>query len=119
MQIRIDELIDGIPSGTDAGFNRLASFIRWAKANQITVLATFPNTISRPEYDGPVGDATIKTITDFYRSQDVPVVGNARAAMLPFDQFFDTLYHLTHEAALERTQRLIPELKPYLQPPPH
>ncbi len=36
--------------------------------------------------------------------------------MLPIDQFYDTIYHLTYEAALQRTERLIPELKPYLHP---
>jgi hypothetical protein len=114
MELQADLLVNGITSDTDAGFNRIRVFVKWAKAHQITVLATFPNIIHRPEYDGPNADSAIKTITDFYTSLGVPVVGTAREAMLPKDQFFDTVYHLTHEAAVKRTDRLVPELRPYL-----
>lgn len=114
MQIPSDVLSDGIPSeGTD-GFKIMAVFLQWAHAHHITVLATFPNIVYQPAYDEPNGQKTIETITRFYTSQGVPVIGTARQAMFPINQFFDTRYHLTHEAALERTEQLIPELRPYL-----
>jgi len=104
-------LVDGIPSDRTAGFNEIRSFLQWARAHQVTVWATFPNIMHRPEYDGPKAQNAIKAITDFYASQGIPVVGTAREAMLPSDQFFDTPYHLTHEAAVKRTERLVPEIK--------
>ena len=92
----------------------LAEFISWARANHVTVLFTFPNVIHHPEYDAPHGRQTVLAITHFFTSQDVPIIGTAGEAMLPINQFYDTIYHLTYEAALKRTERLIPELKPYL-----
>jgi hypothetical protein len=44
----------------------------------------------------------------------VPVVGDYRDAILPADQFFDTCYHLTAEAAQGRSQRLAAQLMPFL-----
>ena len=113
---QIPSLVNGIPSGNTKGFEMLTPFIEWAQAHHLTVLATFPNVIYHPVYDGPNGQKAIQTITDFYASHGVPVVGTAREAMLPVDQFFDYMYHLTHQAALKRTERLIPELRPYLHP---
>jgi len=111
---RIPMLVNGQPDADTDGFHVIADFIAWAHANHITVLATFPTCIKQPEYDLPKEHETIKTITDFYQAHGVPVIGTADEVMLPPDQFYDTMYHLTHEAALQRTERLIPELKPYL-----
>jgi hypothetical protein len=118
IQLVAENLIHGIPSTDRPGFNAVRDFVTWARGHQVTVLATFPNIIYHPEYDEPNAREAIKTIADFYASQGVPVIGTAREAMLPEDDFFDTLYHLTHEAALNRTDRLVPELEPYLKTSP-
>jgi hypothetical protein len=112
----IPELVDGLPSDSTDGFGVLSAFLDWAKAHHIKVLATFPAAVYQPEYVGPNGRKAVETINRFYTSHCVPVIGNAREMMLPIEQFFDTMYHLTHEAALNRTARFIPELKPYLPP---
>ena len=112
----VPTLVDGLPSTDTLGFNLLAAFFRWAQANRVTVLATFPAITHQPVYDQPKGKQAIQTITRFYADHGVPVIGTAEEAMLPSDQFFDTMYHLTHEAALTRTERFIPELRSYLHP---
>jgi hypothetical protein len=101
-------------SATSGGFVVLTQFIKWARTHQITVFATFPNIVYLPDYDRPDIQKRIATITQFYDSEHVPIIGTAREAMLPLNQFFDTKYHLTHEAALKRTQRLVSKLRPYL-----
>jgi len=116
MAIKTSVLVDGLSSERGSGFDQIRDFLQWAKAHQIKVLATFPNIMHRTEYDGPNAEVAIKTITDFFADAGIPVVGSAREAMLPPDQFFDTYYHLTREAAATRTERLVPELKPYLVP---
>jgi len=116
LQRLVPNLVKGMPSQNTAGFAMLAEFIAWAHAHHVAVLATFPNIIYRPVYDEPNGQEAIQTINQFYATHDVPVVGTAREAMQPADQFFDFMYHLTHQAALKRTERLIPELQPYLHP---
>lgn len=116
MEIRSNVLVKGLFSESGFGFDHIREFARWAKTHQVKVLATFPNIMHRPEYDGPNADAAIKTITDFYASVGIPVVGSARKAMMPPEEYFDTYYHLTREAAAQRTERLVPALKPYLSP---
>lgn len=115
MRVPSKPLVGEIPSDRSEGFKLLAAFIKWAQARHMTVLATFPNLMYQPAYDDPKAQKTIETITRFYASQGVPLIGTAREAMLPFEDFFDTPYHLTHEAALRRTDRLISELQPYLR----
>jgi uncharacterized protein YozE (UPF0346 family) len=118
MRRMIDVLQDETFSDRTDDFEALAAFIQQAQARHITVLATFPNVVRQPGYDGPVAQRSIETITNFYTSHGVTVVGTAQEAMLPIGQFYDTVYHLTHEAALQRTQRLILELQPYLHSSP-
>ena len=90
-------------------------FIAWAHARHITVLATFPNVLWIPAYDSPIAEKTTRRIAAFYTSQGVPVIGTAQEALIRSRaKFLDSSYHLTHDAALHRTERLIPELRPYL-----
>jgi len=106
-------LIDGLPE-RPYGFSIIASFCAWARANHIRVLATFPNLCRRPEYDSPAARAAVSKIERFFASQGVPVLGTSEEAILPPEDFYDTLYHLTDEAAITRTDRLLKHLAPVL-----
>jgi hypothetical protein len=108
------ELAYGLSKKHEAAFAVIQSFSRWAQASHIRVLATYPNLCDQPEYHGPAARQAAQTIKDCFARLDVPVVGNYTDALFPADQFFDTYYHLTEEAALERTRRLSAQLKPYL-----
>jgi len=110
-------LANGLPA-EPAGFPAFRDFCAWARANHIRVLATFPNIAHVPEYDLPSAEKAPQKIRDFFKSMDVPVLGEARDAFLPKDEFFDTLYHPLHEAAIARTRRLLVHLAPYLTPKP-
>ena len=114
----------GLPEHPD-GFETIAGFCRWAETNHIRVLATYPNLCDRPEYHDAVGRASIRKIEDLFASLNVPVVGSYTNALLPEDEFLDTMYQLTEDAALARTRKLIPELRaaltnagPMLRSPP-
>jgi hypothetical protein len=109
-------LVGGLSDENTYGFRELAAFLKWAQEQHISVVATYPNILHQPVYDEPAGQKVIETIAHFYASHGISVIGTAQEAMLPADQFFDTNYHLTHEAALERTDRLLPELAPLLHP---
>jgi len=85
------------------------------ETNHIRVLATFPNIRDRPDYHTPVAERSARTIKDFFTSLGVPVIGDYTDALLPDDDLLDTIYHPTEEAALARTQRLIPKLKAALE----
>jgi hypothetical protein len=98
------------------GFPVLETFCHWARTNHIRVLATFPNVSDQPEYHSPEARQDIQRIKDFFACLGVPVVGEYTESILPYDQFFDTPYHLTDAAAVARTRRLAAELKPVLGP---
>jgi hypothetical protein len=104
----------GLPEDA-RGLAPIEAFCRWAQTNQIHVLATFPNLCDEPEYHGPVAQHTVKLIEDFYARLGVPVIGCYTDALLPEEQLLDTMYHPTEEAALDRTQHLIPKLKAALK----
>ena len=93
----------------------IQAFCRWADTNHVRVLATFPNLCDQPEYHNRTAEKVAQTIKDSFARLDVPMIGEYTNSLLPPDQFFDTYYHLTQEAALERTRRLAILLKPCLQ----
>ena len=100
-------------TGTRSGFTEIREFVRWARMNQIRVLAVFPNLCADPAYELPKAQQAAADITAFFESQGVPVLGGYRDGLLPRSEFYDTCYHLTQEAAHARTDRLVPPLRPY------
>jgi hypothetical protein len=106
-------LASGLPE-SPAGFPVIREFCEWARSKHIRVLATFPNTCHRPEYDRPEAQKTPLRLKKFYSKMGVPVLGEAAEAILPEQDFFDTMYHLTEEGRLPRTSRMVPHLIPYL-----
>ena len=100
------------------GFRAIREFCAWAKANDVRVLATFPNVCHRPEYDAPAAKKMPVQFREFYGSLGVPVLGELSESMLPEEQMFDTNYHPLRSAAIARTQRLLVHLAPHLRAKP-
>lgn len=111
---RLIEALADPPQGIPAQ-EEIEAFLRWAKQNDIQVLVTWPNALYRDEYLQPATLAWIQRLKDFYTQENqVPVLGDFRASLLPPEQFYDTYYHLLEPTAVERTRRLIPLIRPYL-----
>jgi hypothetical protein len=91
------------------------AFCLWAEANHIRVLATFPNLLDDPSYHTPEAKEGIQILERFFGRLSVPVIGQYDDSLLPKDQFLDTIYHLTEEAARTRTQKLAAKLKSYIR----
>ena len=90
---------------TDAeGPKALEAFIQWARSHDITVVATWPNTIYFPAYDVVSG---FSEIAAFYKRLDVPVIGRPQDAMYPTELFHDTSYHLNATGISRRTNDVI------------
>ncbi len=104
----------GLPD-SPRGFPAIREFCEWAGGSKISVLATYPNILRRPEYDCPAAERTLRQIADFYTSLRVPLLGTAREAMFPAEQMLDTYYHPLREVAIERTRRLLIHLAPHLK----
>jgi hypothetical protein len=96
-------------------FPLLRDFCNWAKAHHVRVLATFPNVCDIPEYHTALAQQTADRIEKFFGSINVPVLGKYTDSVLPEDHFYDTIYHMTEEAAKTRTERLATQVVPYLR----
>jgi hypothetical protein len=104
----------GLPEHPE-GLETIAAFCAWARTNDVRVLATFPNLCDQPGYHGPTAARSARIITDFFSQIGVPVIGVYTDALLPEEQFLDTMYHTSEEASVKRTERLILRLKPALE----
>jgi hypothetical protein len=89
------------------GFAYLSAFLTWCREHQVKVVATWPNLLRQPEYDEPIARRSIERITEFFTQNGVPILGTYQEALLPEEQFFDTIYHLVEDAAIARTERLM------------
>jgi len=105
-------LVNGLPDDAQ-GLPLLADFCEWAKTHRVRVLVTFPSMVDRPEYRGEGSAGLEARLRGFCDSLGVPVVGALRDSFMPVERFFDTQYHPTEEAAIERTARLAESLRPW------
>ena len=86
-----------------SGAAQIADFVRWAKANGVTVFATWPNTLYFTEYEG---NPAFAQIAEFYRSLGVEMIGAPKDAMFPSEYLAETIYHLTAPGIALRTKKL-------------
>jgi hypothetical protein len=90
------------------GVSDIAEFVQWAKAHDVRVIATWPNTIDFPAYRRNKG---FDRIAGFYRELGVPMAGAPSISLFPREMFYDTQYHLGLDGIVERTRLLAPALR--------
>lgn len=95
----------------------ISSFASWAAANEVKVVATWPNTVNFPQYKTPKAKFFFKRIRNFYETLGIEVVGAPEAVLLQPDAFFDHQYHLHRDAVARRTANLVPLLCDVLNVP--
>ncbi len=110
----VEPLLIGDWNETESGWREIEAFVKWCKENRIGVLATFPSTIYFKEYETGKLEVASKNIAAHYASMGVPVLGDPKAFMFERSDFFDTIYHLNREGAVQRTDRLLKLLEPHL-----
>lgn len=89
----------------------ITRFVQWARANEVTVLATWPNTLY---FDSYRDDPALQQIAKYYQDVNVPMIGTPQQAMAPLSELHNTQYHLNEKGIVNRTERLISALKPVL-----
>ncbi|WP_036478989.1 hypothetical protein [Myxosarcina sp. GI1] len=99
---------------TSYGLKNIKKFVAWCRQNNIQVLATWPNTVWFESYQQPESQAFFQSIADFYRSLDVPVLGQPQEAMYDKSMFYDSIYHPHDRGKRLRTEELIQLLQPYI-----
>ena len=100
----------------------IRKFIGWARKADVTVLATWPNTLAFSEYDKTDG---FQAIERFYAELGVPMIGQPADAMVGIGFLDDTQYHLNAAGMATRTLKLSaalasrPDITEELRSPPH
>jgi hypothetical protein len=90
------------------GVGEIENFLAWAKANGVTVFATWPNTLYFPQYKTY---PAFGEIADFYRAHGVEMIGAPEDSMFGEKFLADTIYHLNADGIRLRTEKLIANLK--------
>lgn len=111
---RICEVLAKGISADAEGFELMSEFKSWAKANRIRVMAGFPNMIHRKEYDSSVAANVEAQLKAYFLKEGIHVVGGMREVLLPEVDFFDTIYHPTEEASINRSRHLAFQLRPLI-----
>jgi hypothetical protein len=108
---RICEVMRRGLSLEEEGFALIAEFKRWADSQQVRLIAGFPNMAHRQAYETSTVDEVEDQLKSFYAKHAIDVVGCLRESLMPLDDFFDTLYHPTEEASIQRSQKLATQLR--------
>jgi hypothetical protein len=90
------------------GTKEIVRFVEWARANDIKVAVTWPNTIAFEAYRNDPG---LEAIRAFYEEMGVTVIGDPALGLYPAELFWDTQYHLSAEGMAERTRDLAVALR--------
>jgi len=105
-------LHDPVISGEIA--RALSALKAWCDTHGVTLLATEPATIDFPEYANESSRSAQKKFESVYERADVPLLQTTREVLMPREDFYDSIYHLTEESMRERTLKLVEKLRPWL-----
>jgi len=89
----------------------LRDFLAWARSKGIRLFASWPIFYAHHR-DGL--DQLTERIGEFYRGNDVPVIGKPEDFLYPIDSFFDSAYHSTIQGAELYTRQLAAEMRPLI-----
>jgi hypothetical protein len=106
--------MDGLPR-QESTWKAISEFKDWAARNGVTIAATFPNILRSDAYMLPGPSRALAGLRDRYERLGIPVIGTPSDFMYPANDFFDTEYHLTAQAAEQRTLATVQLMGPTLQ----
>lgn len=86
-------------------WNELKKFADWCKRRDVTLIATYPNTIDHPSLHNEQARKNLQQLRKQYKKLGIPLYGEPEQAFLPREEFYDTAYHLTQDGQEARTQK--------------
>ncbi len=97
--------------GTNVQLREIKDFAKWCEKKGIRMYVSFPNTVHCSEYDTPLALQAQSELVETLKSQGIGVIGKPADFFYPADDFYDSNYHLTTEAAHKRSTKLCELLK--------
>jgi hypothetical protein len=92
----------------------IKNFIDWCKENKIKVIAGYPPIIDTAPLE-PDHSEFLLEISQFYKDNDIEVIGTPYDFRYPASYFYNSRYHLNNEGRFIHTRKLIPDLKKALR----
>ncbi len=93
------------------GLKAIKEFDIWCKKNDIALFITFPNLIKEKAYSNKKYQAYFNHLLDYFKTNNIEVIGEPEDAMYPKELFFDSEYHLISKGSDFRTADFIQLLK--------
>lgn len=84
---------------------RLREFSLWAREHGVQIVATYPSFLSSSSFSAPSEDL-LAGMKDYWRSLNVPLLGEAPHFYYAPQYIFDTPYHLTAEGRSIHSERM-------------
>jgi hypothetical protein len=66
--------------------------------------------LKHPEYENADYTGMFESMASAYRDTQIPVIGKASDALVPFEETLDNAYHLNHRGRAKFTARFIKNL---------
>jgi len=95
------------------GSRAVAGFVRRQQERGVAVLAGWPPSLRRVEYDEPVAYRMLADLRSFWQDLRVPVIGTPDRFMVPDEAVFDTSFHMNETGQAMVTAALIEALRAY------
>lgn len=92
----------------------LRNFINWCKQKHIKVIAAYPALMYNQDYEGNNAKNTFAMIKEFYKKEDVPILGEPQDFFYEEKMIYDSCYHLNRGGATVRSKKISELLKPYI-----
>jgi hypothetical protein len=112
--VRADNQIFPRLDRDSAGAQAVRAFVQRQKQKGVRVLAGWPPTLRRPEYDQPAAAALFDDLRAFWSDLDVPVVGDPYRYMVGDPMVYDTSFHMNEHGQALVTDHLVQDLRPVL-----
>lgn len=93
------------------GLQVIKEFSLWSKKNNIKLYITFPNTIMLEEYKEKKHIEYFNNLLEYFKKNNIDVIGKPMDTMYPINYFYDTRYHMNNQGAIIRTNNFIEKLK--------
>ena len=90
---------------------KIKNFALWCKDNNITFYITFPNTIDIINYHSGVYTEYFDFLLNYFRVNNIKVIGEPTDSLYPRDYFYDTNYHMNSKGSKIRTYKFLDFLK--------
>ena len=97
------------------GVAAIGTFLARQRAKGVNVLAGWPPSLNRPEYDEPAAAKFFDEERAFWRRHGVAIVGEPRQFMVGKQEVYDTSFHMNQVGQAVVTDRLIEDLRPILR----